>query len=108
MTLTTDALTAADARPAPRPTPQALEHALRQAFDPAEVEVHDDSHRHAGHAGAREGGHYVVRLRSTRLAGLNRVQTHRLVYDALAKWMPRGIHALAIDACAPADSGKPG
>ena len=84
-----------------RPTLQQLEAALRQAFEPTELEVRDDSHLHAGHAGAREGGHYAVRLRSVRFAGLRRVQRHRLVYDALAAWMPSGIHALAVDADVP-------
>lgn len=84
-----------------RPTLEELEATLRQAFQPTELAVRDDSHLHAGHAGAREGGHYAVRLRSVRFAGLNRVQRHRLVYDALAAWMPRGIHALAVDADAP-------
>ncbi|MFY7913613.1 MAG: BolA family protein, partial [Rubrivivax sp.] len=54
-----------------------------------------------GHAGAREGRHFTVRIRSARFTGLSRVARHRLVYDALAVWMPRGIHALAIDAQSP-------
>lgn len=76
---------------------------LRASFGPTELAVLDDSHLHAGHAGAREGGHYTVRLRTARFAGLSRLQRHRLVYDALAAWMQRGIHALAIDARAPDD-----
>lgn len=83
------------------PTAQAVEAALRSALDPTELAVIDDSHLHAGHAGAREGRHFTVRICSARFTGLNRVARHRLVYDALARWMPRGIHALAIDARAP-------
>ncbi len=78
-----------------------LEVALRAAFQPVSLTVIDDSHLHAGHAGAREGRHFTVRICSERFAGLSRVARHRLVYDALAAWMPRGIHALAIDAQAP-------
>ena len=95
------ARTASNPMHAARPTLPQLEAALRQAFEPTELEVRDDSHLHAGHAGAREGGHYAVRLRSVRFAGLRRVQRHRLVYDALAAWMPHGIHALTVDADVP-------
>lgn len=80
-----------------------IETVLQSALLPIELTVIDDSHLHAGHAGAREGGHYTVRLRSAQFAGLSRVQRHRLVYDALAAWMQHGIHALAIDARAPDD-----
>lgn len=83
------------------PTAAALEEVLTAAFAPVALEVVDDSHLHAGHAGAREGRHFTVRIRSARFTGLSRVARHRLVYDALAVWMPRGIHALAIDAQAP-------
>ncbi len=78
-----------------------IRQTLTTALQPLAIEVDDDSHLHAGHAGAREGGHYSVRLRSERFAGLSRVARHRLVYDALGPLMPLGIHALAIDARAP-------
>jgi BolA protein len=78
-----------------------IRQTLTTALQPLAIEVVDDSHLHAGHAGAREGGHYSVRLRSERFAGLSRVARHRLVYDALGPLMPLGIHALAIDARAP-------
>jgi BolA protein len=84
-----------------RPTAAQLEALLRAAFAPTELAVQDDSHLHAGHAGAREGSHFSVRIRSPRFAGLAPVARHRLVYDALGKWMRDGIHALAIDARAP-------
>ena len=78
-----------------------IETALRAALAPAALEVQDDSHLHAGHAGAREGRHFSVRIVSGRFEGLGRVARHRLVYDALHAMMPRGIHALAIDARVP-------
>jgi BolA protein len=80
---------------------EAIEAALRQALQPSAIEVQDDSHLHAGHAGAREGRHFSVRITSARFAGCNRVARHRLVYDALRLLMPAGIHALAIEARAP-------
>jgi len=75
-----------------------IEAALRAALAPDSLAVVDDSHLHAGHAGAREGRHFSVAISSPRFAGLSRVARHRLVYDALHTLMPRGIHALAIDA----------
>jgi BolA protein len=84
-----------------RPTAAQIDALLRAAFAPTELAVQDDSHLHAGHAGAREGSHFSVRIRSTRFAGLAPLARHRLVYDALGDWMRQGIHALAIDARAP-------
>jgi BolA protein len=83
---------------------QDIHAALSAALQPVSLEVQDDSHLHAGHAGAREGRHYTVRIASTRFAGLSRVARHRLVYDALQTLIPRGIHALAIDAREPGDA----
>ena len=77
--------------------------ALAAALQPLELLVQDDSHLHAGHAGAREGRHFSVRVVSQRFEGLSRVARHRLVYDALALVIPRGVHALAIDARLPGD-----
>ncbi len=78
-----------------------IEAALRSALAPESLSVVDDSHLHAGHAGAREGRHFSVTITSARFQDLGRVGRHRLVYDALLALMPRGIHALAIDARAP-------
>ena len=80
-----------------------IESALRERLAPASLEVQDDSHLHAGHAGAREGRHFSVRVTSERFNGLSRLARHRLVYDSLRDLIPRGIHALAIDARAPGD-----
>ena len=82
----------------------AIDERLRAALDPLSLEVIDDSHLHAGHAGAREGGHYTVKIVSERFKGLQRVARHRLVYHSLAELMQQGIHALAIDARAPGES----
>lgn len=76
---------------------------LRAALQPLALEVIDDSHLHAGHAGAREGRHFTVRMTSERFNGLSRVARHRLIYSALQRLIPLGIHALAIDARAPVD-----
>ncbi len=80
-----------------------IEAALRQSLSPLHLEVQDDSHLHAGHAGAREGRHFTVRIVSERFNGLSRIGRHRLVYDALQILIPRGIHALAIEARAPGE-----
>jgi len=82
-------------------TADELRSRLALALAPTEIEVVDDSARHAGHAGAREGGHFNLRLRSARFVGLARVARHRLVYDALGPLSALGIHALAIDARSP-------
>jgi BolA family transcriptional regulator, general stress-responsive regulator len=82
----------------------AIEAVLRAGLEPLALSVEDDSHRHRGHAGAREGGHYTVRVRSARFTGLTPVARHRLVYDLLSPLMAGGIHALAIEARAPEDA----
>jgi len=84
-----------------------IERALRAALAPDELAVRDDSHLHAGHAGAREGRHFSVAITSARFEGLGAVARHRLVYDALRELMPRGIHALAIDARTPQSELRP-
>ncbi len=80
-----------------------IEAALRAAMNVTAIAVTDDSHRHAGHAGAREGRHFSVRIESEAFRGLPRLRRHRLVYDAVAALMAQGIHALAIDAYAPGE-----
>ncbi|UCE31957.1 MAG: BolA family transcriptional regulator [Burkholderiales bacterium] len=88
-----------------KPSVEALHERLLRAFPDAQIEISDDSHLHAGHEGARSGaGHFRVRLVSARFGGLNRIQRHRLVYDAVADWMPHRVHALVIEAQAPAEA----
>jgi BolA protein len=77
---------------------------LEQAFTAARVSVQDDSAKHAGHAGARDGaGHFLVRVESQDFTGRSRLERHRLVYEALADMLPREIHALNIEAVSPED-----
>jgi BolA protein len=85
-----------------------IERVLRDALQPSALSVSDDSHLHAGHAGAREGRHFSVRITSARFAGMGRVARHRLVYDALHRLIPQGIHALAIQARSPDEPGELG
>ena len=77
---------------------------LTQALSPTHLEIVDESHLHAAHAGARSGGgHYAVTIVSGAFSGLGLPQRHRLVYRALAAEMNREIHALALNTFAPAE-----
>ena len=98
---------AAKLNPAATPSVE-IEARLRAALAPVSLSLRDDSAHHAGHSGAREGGHYYLEIVSSRFAGLPRVARHRLVYHALADLMQKGIHALAIEARAPDEQQKPG
>jgi BolA protein len=73
---------------------------LIQAFAPSVLDVVDDSHKHAGHAGARPEGetHYTVKIVSSAFAGLSRVAIQRAVMDALKDEFETGLHALSIKA----------
>jgi BolA protein len=78
---------------------------LEQALAPLQLEISDESHRHAGHAGARDGrGHFSVRIVSAAFAGLAPLARHRAIYAALGEMMQTDIHALAIDARAPEEN----
>jgi BolA protein len=71
-------------------------------LEPVSIEIHDDSAKHAGHAGARSGGgHFRLSIVSPRFAGCKTMERHRLVYDALGPLMKREIHALSITAKTP-------
>jgi BolA protein len=75
---------------------------LVKAFSPSEIEVVDESHKHIGHAGARDGrGHFAVRIRSASFSGKAPLARHRAVYEALGDLMQTDIHALSIKALAP-------
>ena len=79
-----------------------IEARLTAALAPiASIQITDDSAQHAGHAGASAGGHFSVTIVAAAFAGKPRVARHRMVYDALADAMQRGIHALAITAYTP-------
>lgn len=75
---------------------------LEAEFAPTHLEIRDDSHRHAGHAGAKDGrGHFSVAIASPVFAGMNSVARHRAIYVALGDLMTTDIHALAIKAQTP-------
>lgn len=73
-------------------------HAALQTLRPTLLEIRDDSARHAGHAGAREGGHFHVVIAAAAFTGVSALERHRMVYAAAAELMGRDIHALSIDA----------
>ena len=76
-----------------------IEAKLRSALQPTSLGIEDQSHLHAGHAGARDGkGHFRVTIVSDRFEGKSLIQRHRLVYDALGSLMQSDIHALIIEA----------
>lgn len=84
--------------PLPGVSAEQIEAVLQAVLRPESLSVQDDSHLHAGHAGARSGRHFSVHVRAACFQGLSHVQRHRLVYDALRDLIPQGIHALAIKA----------
>jgi BolA family transcriptional regulator, general stress-responsive regulator len=77
-------------------------HTRLAVLDPVQLEIIDESHKHAGHAGARGGGgHYVLRIVSAQFVGKSTVARHRMIYSALGELMKREIHALTLQALAP-------
>jgi BolA family transcriptional regulator, general stress-responsive regulator len=86
---------------------EAIRAQLTAALAPAVLDIEDESHRHAGHVGARDGrGHFRVRIVSASFAGKSQLARHRAVYAALGELMQTDIHALAIDARAPEEDEK--
>lgn len=82
----------------------ALMRSRLAALRPERLEIVDESHQHAGHAGARSGGgHYLLQIISADFAGKSKMARHRMIYSALAEMMERDIHALTIDARTPAE-----
>ena len=78
-----------------------IEALLTKAFSPDHMLVKDQSHLHAGHAGARDGrGHFEVIIVADAFAGCSRIESHRLIYAALGPLMTTDIHALSIKASA--------
>lgn len=81
---------------------EAIEERLRAAFSPNELLVKDQSHLHAGHAGAQDGrGHFDVLIVSEKFGGESPLRRHRMVFDALAEMMETDIHALRVRALTP-------
>lgn len=82
----------------------AMMEQLLAALHPVRLEITDESHKHAGHAGARDGGgHYVVDIVSAEFAGKATMARHRMIYSTLAAMMKQDIHALTIHANTPAE-----
>jgi BolA protein len=78
-----------------------IEALLTEAFSPDHLLVKDQSHLHAGHAGARDGrGHFEVIIEADAFDGCSRIESHRLIYEALGQLMTTDIHALSIKASA--------
>ena len=77
---------------------------LETQFAPTELLVKDQSHLHAGHAGAKDGkGHFDVTIVSAKFSGNNRVRRHQMIYDALRDLLLTDIHALRIKAFTPSE-----
>lgn len=80
---------------------------LTEAFAPQSLNVVDESHQHEGHAGSRPGGqtHFRVYIVSDAFKGKTRIERHRMINGKLSDELAGGIHALAIHAAAPGESG---
>jgi BolA family transcriptional regulator, general stress-responsive regulator len=79
---------------------------LQAALSPLALDIEDESAKHAGHAGAREGGetHYRIRIVSESFAGLSRVQRQRKVYAAVAEELAERVHALSLVTLTPEEA----
>jgi BolA protein len=85
----------------------AFDQDLRKAFQVQSLVIYDESHLHAGHAGAASGGgHFKLEIVAPEFKGLNLVARHRAVYAALNRHIPKEIHALTIVALAPDEASK--
>ena len=84
-----------------------LARKLTETFAPSRLEVIDDSHRHAGHAGARPGGesHFQVVIEAAVFEGLSRIERQRRIHAALADDLAGAVHALSVRALAPGEAG---
>lgn len=86
-----------------------IRSALQLALQPQQIEVEDESHLHAGHAGAATGrGHFNVKVVSDTFAGQSLIARHRLVYAAVDALMQTDIHALSIRALTPEENSRNG
>jgi BolA protein len=83
-----------------------IKQKLSAGLEPISLEVLDESHLHAGHSGAREGGqtHYRIKVASARFSGKGRIERHRMVYALLADEIAESVHALALRTLAPGES----
>lgn len=83
-----------------------IRRTLETVLAPTRLDIEDDSHRHAGHVGAKGGGHYRVYVVSAKFSGRSLIARHRMVYEALAEQMKGDIHALSIVAKAPEEAAE--
>jgi len=84
-----------------------IRSALQQSLAPSVLDIEDQSHLHAGHAGARDGrGHFHVTIEAEAFAGLTPMRRHKLIYAALGELMQTDIHALSISASAPVSASE--
>ena len=84
-----------------------FEQDLQKAFSVDRLQIEDESHLHAGHAGAASGGgHFKLTIVAPEFKGLSLVARHRAVYAALKRHIPIEIHALTINAIAPGEAGS--
>jgi len=84
-----------------------IERILSETFTPSKLLVRDQSHLHAGHAGARDGkGHFAVSIVAEVFANSSRLERHRLIFDALGDMMDMDIHALTITAQTPDEANS--
>lgn len=77
---------------------------IETAFAPVSLEIIDESHKHAGHASAKGGGHFIVQIVSDAFADKSTIQRHRMVYEAMGELMQHEVHALSIQAKTPQES----
>lgn len=80
---------------------ETIRQRLAAAFDPLALEIIDESHKHAGHASAKGGGHFIAHIVSTAFDGKSTLQRHRMVYEAMGELMQSEVHALSIRAETP-------
>ena len=84
---------------------EAIRACLAEQLTPVQLDVIDESHKHAGHEGARDGrGHFAVRIVSDAFQGLSLLARHRRVYEALGSLMQTDIHALSLKALTPLEA----
>jgi len=86
---------------------EAIRERLQRSLSPQELDIVDESHKHVGHAGARDGrGHFRLRIVAAAFAGLPLIRRHQLVYAALADLMQSDIHALAMETRSPHETPR--
>jgi len=84
---------------------ETIEKKLTDAFSPKHLDIEDQSHLHAGHAGAREGGqsHFKVEIVADDFAGKSRLERQRMIYAVLAEELEGPVHALTLSARTPSE-----